>query len=60
VARYEDWDWNNGLSQGPGHRQHLDHARLWRHLVHRHGSNLLGGLLTLVMLYAVVVTLLAS
>ncbi len=49
-----------GLSQGPGHRQHLDHARLWRHLAHRHGSNLLGGLLTLVMLYAVVVTLLAS
>jgi hypothetical protein len=32
----------------------------WRHLVHRHGSNLLGGVMLTVMLYAVVMTLLAS
>jgi hypothetical protein len=35
-------------------------ARHWRHLVHRHGSNLLGGLMAIVMLYAVVLTVLAS
>jgi hypothetical protein len=35
-------------------------ARRWRNLMHRHGSNLLGGLMTLVMLYAVVLTVLAG
>jgi hypothetical protein len=35
-------------------------ARRWRHLVHRHGSNLLGGAMVTVMLYAVVLTVLAS
>jgi hypothetical protein len=35
-------------------------ARRWRYLVHRHGSNLLGGVMLTVMLYAVVLTLLAS
>jgi hypothetical protein len=35
-------------------------ARRWRHLAHRHGSNLLGGMMLTVMLYAVVLTLLAS
>jgi hypothetical protein len=37
-----------------------DQARRWRHLVHRHGSNLLGGVMLTVMLYAVVLTLVAS
>ena len=37
-----------------------DQARRWRHLVHRHGSNLLGGVMLTVMLYAVVLTVLAS
>jgi hypothetical protein len=50
-----------GLSQGPGHRQQdPDRARRWRALVHRHGSNLLGGVMVTVMLYAVVLTVLAS
>jgi hypothetical protein len=35
-------------------------ARRWRHLVHRHGSNLLGGVVVTVMLYAVVLTAMAS
>jgi hypothetical protein len=35
-------------------------ARRWRHLVHRQGSNLLGGVMVTVMLYAVVLTVLAS
>jgi hypothetical protein len=35
-------------------------ARRWRHLVHRHGSNLLGGMMVTVMLYAVVLTVLVS
>jgi hypothetical protein len=35
-------------------------SSLWRHLVHRHGSNLLGGVMVTVMLYAVVLTVLAS
>jgi hypothetical protein len=38
----------------------VDQARRWRHLVHRHGSNLLGGVMLTVMLYAVVLTLVAS
>ena len=38
----------------------VDQARRWRHWVHRHGSNLLGGVMMAVMLYAVVLTLLAS
>jgi hypothetical protein len=38
----------------------VHHARRWRHLVHRHGSNLLGGVMLTVMLYAVVLTLLAT
>ena len=38
----------------------VDQARRWRHLVHRHGSNLLGGVMLTVMLYAVVLTVLAS
>ena len=33
-----------------------DQTRRWRHLVHRHGSNLLGGMMIMVMLYAVVLT----
>jgi len=37
-----------------------DQDRRWRHLVHRHGSNLLGGVMLTVMLYAVVLTVLAS
>ena len=37
-----------------------DQIRRWRHLVHRHGSNLLGGVMLTVMLYAVVLTLVAS
>jgi hypothetical protein len=37
-----------------------DQALRWRELVHRHGSNLLGGAMVTVMLYAVVVTVLAS
>jgi hypothetical protein len=41
-------------------REKLDQARRWRHLVHRHGSNLLGGVMVTVMLYAVVLTALAS
>jgi hypothetical protein len=35
-------------------------ARRWRQLAHRHGSNLLGGVMVTVMLYAVVLTVLAS
>jgi hypothetical protein len=35
-------------------------ARRWRHLVRHHGSNLLGGVIVTVMLYAVVLTVLAS
>ena len=35
-------------------------ARLWRDLMHHHGSNLLGGVMVTVMLYAVVLTVLAS
>jgi hypothetical protein len=38
----------------------LDQASLWRYLVYRHGSNLLGGVMVTVMLYAVVLTVLAS
>jgi hypothetical protein len=38
----------------------VDQPRRWRHLVHRHGSNLLGGVMLTVMLYAVVLTVLAS
>jgi hypothetical protein len=38
----------------------VDQTRRWRHLVHRHGSNLLGGVMLTVMLYAVVLTLMAS
>jgi hypothetical protein len=38
----------------------VDQTRRWRHLVHRHGSNLLGGVMLTVMLYAVVLTLVAS
>jgi len=38
----------------------VDQARRRRHLVHRHGSNLLGGMMVTVMLYAVVLTLLVS
>jgi hypothetical protein len=34
-------------------------ARHWRHLVHRQGRNLLGGVMVTVMLYAVVLTVLA-
>jgi hypothetical protein len=32
----------------------------WRALAHRHGSNLLGGVMVTVMLYAMVVAALAS
>jgi hypothetical protein len=35
-------------------------ASRWRHLVHRHGSNLLRSVMVTVMLYAVVLTVLAS
>ena len=35
----------------------VDQARRLRHLAHRHGSNLLGGVMVTVMLYAVVLTL---
>jgi hypothetical protein len=35
-------------------------ASRWRHLVHRHGSNLLGSVMVTVMLYAVVLTVLAT
>jgi hypothetical protein len=38
----------------------VDQARRWRHLVHRHGSNLLGCVMVTVMLYAVVLTLVAN
>lgn len=41
-------------------RERLDRPRRWRALVHRHGSNLLGGVMVTVMLYAVVVAALAS
>jgi hypothetical protein len=41
-------------------RGKLDQAHRWRHLVHRHGSNLLGGMMLTVMFYAVVLTVLAS
>lgn len=35
-------------------------ARRWRHLAHRHGSNLLGGVMVAVMLYALTLAALAS
>jgi hypothetical protein len=35
-------------------------ASRWRHLAHRHGSNLLGGVMVTVMLSAVVLTVLTS
>jgi hypothetical protein len=35
-------------------------TRRWRALAHRHGSNLLGGVMVTVMLYAVVLTVLAG
>ena len=38
----------------------VDQARRWTHLALRHGSNLLGGMMVTVMLYAVVLTLVAS
>jgi hypothetical protein len=41
-------------------RWKADQARRWRALMHRHGSNLLGGAMMLVMLYAVALTVLAS
>jgi hypothetical protein len=51
-----------GLSQGPPRRgqQGSNRARRWRHLVQRHGSNLLGGVMVTVMLCAVVLTVLAG
>ena len=52
-----------GLSQGPRPGQPgwgLDRARRWRHLVHRYGINLLGGvMITLLTLYAVVLVVVA-
>jgi hypothetical protein len=38
----------------------LGPARRWQHVVHRHGSNLLGGMMIMVMLYAVVLAVRAS
>ena len=38
----------------------LGQASRWRAAVHRHGSNLLGGVMVTVMLYAMVVAALAS
>jgi hypothetical protein len=35
-------------------------ASRWRHLAHRHGSNLLGGVMVTVMLSAAVLTVLIS
>ena len=52
-----------GLSQGPPPGQRgsgLDRARRWRHLAYRYGSNLLGGMMVMVMLYAVVLAVLAG
>jgi hypothetical protein len=42
----------------PGSGVSYTTAQRWRHQAKRHGSNLLGGLLGLVMLYALVRTLL--
>jgi hypothetical protein len=52
-----------GLSQGPRPGQpswELARVGRWRHLVHRHGSNLLGGVMVTVMLCALVLVVLAS
>jgi hypothetical protein len=46
------------IKRGTG--SEADQTRRWRLLVHRHGSNLLGGVMLTVMLYAVVLTVLAS
>jgi hypothetical protein len=47
------------FAAGAGLRGDPSPAR-WRHLAHSHGSNSLGGVMVTVMLYAVVLTLLAS
>ena len=52
-----------GLSQGPRPGREgpgVDRVSRWRHLAHRHGSNLLGGVMVTVMLYAVILAVLAS
>ena len=50
-----------GLSQGPHRaREGTGPPSRWQHLIHRYGSNLLGGVMVTVMLYAVVLAVLAS
>jgi hypothetical protein len=46
------------IKRGTG--SEADQTQRWRHLMHRHGSNLLGGVMLTVMRYAVVLTLVAS
>jgi hypothetical protein len=38
----------------------LGQAESWRHLVHRHGSNLLGGLMVMVIVCGAALAVLAS
>jgi hypothetical protein len=58
--RHTAGGWRDMKTIKRGTDSEVDQAGRWRHLVHRHGSNLLGGVMLTVMLYAVVLTVLAS